>query len=163
MVPRISGIARFAPAIGGAVLDGSLTGWESCEPVRFQADDKQTVEVLRSMIRKTCICAGTPACLPGSTRNHWRRSSALSHGRMADTLSFYIQGDLNAKPNCPADGRPGDVRIVFGVFKDNATLRPVALGMFPAWQGTGKPAPQGYQSPVGRVEFAHVGPVAARH
>jgi hypothetical protein len=26
------------------VLDGSMAGWESCEPVRFQADDKQTVE-----------------------------------------------------------------------------------------------------------------------
>ena len=38
-------IVRFAPATGGAVLDGSMAGWESCEAVRFQADDKQTVEV----------------------------------------------------------------------------------------------------------------------
>jgi hypothetical protein len=151
-------VARFAPATGGAVFDGSMAGWESCEPVRFQADKDRTVEVLGLYDPENLYL-----------RWHARLATALdakplapaervfSHGRLAHTLSFYIQGDLNAKPNGPSNGRPGDVRIVFGVFKDNDTLRPVALGMYPVWQGEGKPAPQSYQSPTGKAEFAHVG------
>lgn len=154
-------IVRFAPATGGAVLDGSMTGWESCEPVRFQADDKQTVEVRTLYDPETLYF-----------RWHARLSAAFdpkplepverifSHGRLADTLSVYVQGDLNAKPSGSVDGRPGDARIVFGIFKDGDTLRPVALGMYPVWQGAGTPTPQRYQSPVGLVKFAHVGPLA---
>ena len=154
-------VFRFAPATGGAVLDGAMAGWESCEPVRFQADKERTVEVhalydpenlyLRWHARLGTAFDARPL-LPAER--------IFSHGRLADTLSFYIQGDLGAKPQGSADGRPGDVRIVFGVFKDQDALRPVALGMYPAWQGAGKPAPQSYQSPVSKVEFAHVGLLA---
>ena len=154
-------IARFAPATGGAVLDGSLTGWESCEPVQFQAADNQTVEV-RTLYDPENLYLRWHARL--STTFDPKPLAPVerifSHGRMADTLSFYIQGDLNAKPNGSVNGRPGDVRIVFGIFKDNDTLRPVALGMYPVWQGVGKPTPEGYLSPVSKVEFAHVGILA---
>ncbi len=154
----IQKIARFAPATGGAVLDGSMAGWESCEPVRFQADDEQTVEVrtlydpenLYFRWHARLSAAFDPKPLPPVER-------IFSHGRLADTLSFYIQGDLNAKPTGSVNGRPGDVRIVFGIFKDVDTLRPVALGMYPVWQGVEKPTPQSYQSPTGKVTFAHVG------
>ena len=30
----------------------------------------------------------------------------FTHGRAADTVSFYLQGDPNAKPGGPAEGRP---------------------------------------------------------
>jgi hypothetical protein len=154
----IQRVVRFAPATGGAVLDGSLAGWESCEPVRFQADKDHTVEVhalydpenlyLRWHARLATAFDAKP--LAPAER-------IFSHGRLADTLSFYIQGDCNAKPNGSADGRPGDVRIVFGIFKDHDMLRPVAVGMYPVWHGRGQPAPQSYQSPTGKVAFAHVG------
>ncbi|HUW35642.1 MAG TPA: hypothetical protein VM223_28860, partial [Planctomycetota bacterium] len=84
-------LARFAPALGGAVLDGSLAGWESCDPVRFQADKDQTVEV-RALYDPENLYL----------RWHARLSTAFdpkplapverifSHGRLADTLSFYL-------------------------------------------------------------------------
>ncbi|MGD0898128.1 MAG: hypothetical protein ABR915_09860, partial [Thermoguttaceae bacterium] len=153
-------IVRFAPATGGAVLDGSMAGWESCEPVQFQADDRQTVEV-RTIYDPENLYLRWHARLSNTfdPKPLLPVERIFSHGRLADTLSFYIQGDLNAKPTGPVDGRPGDVRIVLGIFKDVDTLRPVALGMYPAWQGVGKPMPQSYQSPTGKVEFAHVGPL----
>lgn len=36
------------------------------------------------------------------------------YDQLADTLSSYIQGDVNAKPGAP-ECRAGDVRFVFGV------------------------------------------------
>ena len=157
----IQRVARFSPATGGAVLDGSLAGWESCEPLHFQSDKDRTIEV-RALYDPNNLYL----------RWHARLSAALdakplapaerifSHGRLADTLSFYIQGDPSAKPSGSPDGRPGDVRIVLGIFQDNGVLWPVAVGMYPVWQGAGKPAPQIYQSPVGKIEFAHVGLLA---
>lgn len=153
-------IARFAPATGGAVLDGSMAGWESCEPVRFQADQRQTVEV-RMLYDPDHLYFRWHARLsvPFDPKPLAPLERIFSHGRPADTLSFYIQGDLSARPTGSANGRPGDVRIVLGIFKDDDTLRPVALGMYPVWQGEGKPTPQSYQSPTGIVQFEHVGPV----
>ena len=138
-----------------------MTGWESCEPVRFQADDNQTVEV-RTLYDPENLYFRWHARLSAKfdPKPLEPAERIFSHGRMADTLSLYIQGDLNAKPNGSANGRPGDARIAFGIFEDNDTLRPVALAMYPAWRGTGKPTPQGYQSPAGKVEFAHVGVLA---
>lgn len=154
-------VARFAPAIGGAVLDGSMAGWESSEPVRFQADKDQTVEVrglydpdhlyLRWHARLATKFA--PKALQPIDR-------IFTHDRLADTMSLYIQGDVNAKAGGPVGGRPGDLRIVFGLFTDGGQLTPVALGLYPTWAGPGKANPITYRTPVGKVDFAHVGPVA---
>ena len=38
-------IARFAPAFGGVQHDGTLSGWEQCDPVTFSADKERSVEV----------------------------------------------------------------------------------------------------------------------
>lgn len=153
-------VAAFSPALGGASLDGSMSGWEASESVNFQADKEQTVEVR---------CLYDPDHL--YLRWHARLTSKFSpkameplerifnHDRLADTLSFYIQGDLQAKSGGAAEGRPGDARFVFGVFKDDAgQVRPAALGMYPQWPGKGNP--QVYRTPVGQATFAHVGPVA---
>jgi hypothetical protein len=154
-------IARFQPAPGGGpALDGSLTGWESCDPVTFRSDEKQSVEV-------RCMYD------PGHLYLRWHTRFAgefapkpldpieniFSGGRGNDTVSFYLQGDPAAKPGGPAEGRPGDVRIVFGVFKDGDQLRPVALGLYPKWFGPGKANPFSYASPVGSASFEHVGPI----
>jgi len=156
-------IARFLPAPGGGpALDGSLTGWEGCDPVTFRSDAKQTVEV-RCMydpghlyLRWHARFAGKFAPQPLAPIEN-----IFSGGRGNDTVSFYLQGDPDAKPGGPAEGRPGDVRIVFGVFKDGDQLRPVALGLYPKWFGPGKATPFSYASPVGSAKFEHVGQIEA--
>ncbi|WP_395736023.1 hypothetical protein [Prosthecobacter sp.] len=153
-------VAQFAPLPGGGpALDGSMSGWEVCEPVAFAADAKQTVEVR---------CGFDPKHL--YLRWHVRlgrkfdakplepAERLFTHDREADTLSFYIQGDTQAKPAKGGNGRAGDARFVFGLFKDNGQVRPVALAMLPKWGGAGKPSPLTYQTPAGgAAAFEHVG------
>ena len=152
-------VAQFAPMPGGGpALDGSMTGWEVCEPVAFAADAKQTVEVR---------CGFDPDHL--YLRWHVRlgrkfEAKALepaerifTHDREADTMSFYIQGDANAVPAKNGNARAGDARFVFGLFKDKDAVRPAALAMLPKWFGAGKPSPLTYQTPAGgAAAFEHV-------
>lgn len=153
-------LARIAPAVGGAAMDGSLTGWESASPNTFQADDEQSVEARclydpqHLYIRWHVRLAGKfePKPLAPIER-------IFTHDRMADTVSLYLQGDVNAKPG-PAIGRPGDARIVFGIFEDGGKLTPAALGMYPAWPDAATAHPMQYTTPVGTASFAHVAPVA---
>ncbi|WP_395747822.1 hypothetical protein [Prosthecobacter sp.] len=153
-------VAQFAPMPGGGpAVDGSMSGWEVCEPAAFAADAKQTVEVR---------CGFDPGHL--YLRWHVRlgrkfdakplepAERIFTHDREADTLSFYIQGDPQAKPAKGGNGRAGDARVVFGLFKDNGQVRPVALAMLPKWSGAGKPSPLTYQTPAGgAAAFEHVG------
>ncbi|MFZ2654037.1 MAG: hypothetical protein WAX69_03920 [Victivallales bacterium] len=151
-------VAKFQPATGGVpMLDGSMSGWESAEPIRFQADDKQNVEVrclhdpqniyLRWQVRLGRPFAAKPL-LPVEY--------IFTHGREADTLSFYIQGNPDAKSGGSAIGRSGDVRIVFGLFEEAGKVMPVALGLYPKWLGDGKPTPITYGSAVGSAPFENV-------
>ena len=80
----------------------------------------------------------------------------FTHDRLADTLSFYLQGDPAAKPGA---SRAGDVRLVFTLYKDGAAVKAAALGMYPRWEGKG--TKQTYRTPVGVAEFEHVAPLAA--
>jgi hypothetical protein len=150
-------VARFAPALGGVALDGSLAGWESCDPVSFSAGADQSVEVR---------CFYDPEHL--YLRWHARLGAKFqpkplqpadrifTHDRLADTLSFYFQGDPTAKPDGPPEGRARDVRIVFGLFDDNGKTTPVALGMYPKFMFQGRPSPLTYATPVGKAAFKHV-------
>ena len=79
----------------------------------------------------------------------------FSHEVLADTLSFYLQGDVNAKPGGDANGRPGDVRFVFGVFMKDGKTVPVGIGMYPSWTGKGPANPQVYRTHQ-TATFAHV-------
>ena len=154
-------LARWAPAIGGAVLDGSLAGWESCDPVRFAADRDRTVEVRLLYDRQNLYlrwharlgCRSNPKPLRPLER-------IFAHDRLADTFSVYLQGDPRAASGGSPGGRPGDVRIVFGVFRDGDQTQPVALGLYPRAPASVTPNPITYQTPVRKVEFAHVGPLA---
>ena len=74
-------------------------------------------------------------------------------------MSFYIQGDVNAPAKGPTIGRAGDVRFVFGLFKNGETVQPVAVGMYPQYSGKDAKK-QLYRTPVGDAAFAHVGAVA---
>lgn len=153
-------LARFAPAFGGVTHDGSLTGWEQCEPVVFQADKERSVEAR---------CLWDPGHL--HLRFHVRTGTAFSpralkpiervfaHDRASDAVSFYLQSDPGAKPGGDKGGRPGDVRIVLGLFDDGGKARPAAIGFHPLWKGTGA-SPASYQTPVGKAQFAHVGEMA---
>lgn len=152
--------AHFAPALGEAALDGSMAGWESVQPIVFQADKNQTVEV-RCMYRPDQILLRwhartaakfAPKPLPPLER-------IFTHDQLSDTLSFYVQGDANAKPGGKPEGRPGDARFVFGIFTQDGKPAPVVLGMYPEFSGLGKASPQIYRTPVGSATFAHAGAV----
>ena len=152
-------VARFSPALGGAVLDGSMTGWESCDPVQYQSDKDQTVEV-------RCLYDADHLYL----RWHARFTDdfelkalpplprIFTHDQLSRTLDFYFQGNPEAKPGT-TNGRAGDARFVFGIFKDGTGVRPVGVGMYPTWEGKGA-SPQKYRTPVGEASFAHVGAIA---
>lgn len=148
---------RFLPHAGGSpALDGSMNGWEACEPVQF-ADGASAVEVrceydpetiyLRWQIRSESTINIRPL-LPAER--------IFTHDRGADTMSFYLQGDPNATGKTVA-GRPGDVRIIFGLFDDKGTVRPVALGLYPKWSGKTQGALITYGSPMGTASFEHSG------
>ncbi len=150
-------LARFTPAIGGANLDTTLAGWESCDPVSFAADTERKVEA-RLLYDKDHIYV----------RWHARLAAALdpkvldpanrlfTHDRLADTLSLYFQGDMDAAPSTGNDGRAGDVRIVFGVYKEATAVKPVALAMYAAAPVGVTPHPVRYKTPVSMVELGHV-------
>ena len=152
-------IAHFGPALGEVAFDGSMSGWELSEPIVFEADKEQTVEV-RCLYRPDEIFLRWHARMPAKFEPKLLPPLArvFTHDQAADTLSFYIQGDVNAKPGGPREGRAGDVRFVFGVFQKDGAAQPIAVGMYPQW--TGKAAsPQTYRTPVGAATFAHVGAV----
>ena len=160
-------LARFLPAPGGGpALDGSLNGWEGCDPVKFSSDDKQQVEV-RCMYDPANLYLRWHARFAGKfdPKPLAPGENIFTHGRAADTVSFYLQGDPDAKPGGgqpggAPEGRPGDLRVVFGVFQDGDQLRPVALGLYPKWFGPGPANPLTYGSAVAPAAFEHVGPVA---
>lgn len=152
-------VARFAPAIGGAALDGSMNGWQSCQPIAFQSDKEHTVEV-RCLYDPDHLYLRWHARLGSkfTARGLEPIERIFAHDRQADTLSFFIQGDAKAPPSASAEGRPGDARFVFGLFTSGDRVVPAALAMYPQWKGAGA-HPQVYRTPVGQAAFAHVGPL----
>lgn len=149
-------IASFSPALGGVKLDGSLAGWESAKPVSYGAGKDQKVEArclydaehlyIRWHVRLGNDFVAKP--LPPLER-------IFTHDQESNTVSFYIQGDVNAPANGPALGRDGDARLVFGLFKEGDNLTPVVVGMHPFWKGKDA-QPQIYRTPVGEAKFEHV-------
>ena len=150
--------AIFLPAVGGVTMDGSMEGWENADTIIFQSDPKHTVEV-------RCLYDPSRIYLRWHLRvGHQFSPTELrpierifTHDRASDTMSFYLQGDPDAKPGS-YNGRVGDTRVVFGVFKDDSGKAvPVALGMHPLW--TRKGVPITYHSMVGKATFENVSPV----
>lgn len=152
-------LVRFGPALGGVELDGSPTGWQSAEPVTFESNKEQTVEVRclydpEHLYLRWHVRLGSefqPKALPPLER-------VFTHDQQSDTVSFYIQGDVNAKAGGSNAGRPGDARFVFGLFKKGEKLQPVAVGLYPTWNQKSANA-QTYRTPVGETTFAHVGAI----
>lgn len=150
--------ARFFPALGGVALDGSNLGWETAKPVTFDDGNKQTIAVqamydpehlyLRWTVRKNSEFV--PPEMPPIPR-------IFSHEVGGDTLDFYLQGDVNAKPS--KDARPGDTRFIFGLFKKNGKVEPVGVGLYASWPGKGA-KPQNYQTLVRKMSYAHVDAIA---
>jgi hypothetical protein len=150
-------VARLQPLPGsGPLLDGSLVGWESCEPVQF-GDKTNRVEVRCGYAQDAVFLrwqVETEAAMPVPPLPAPER--IFTHDRPGTTLSFYLQGDAAATGRNEA-GRPGDVRIVCGLYDDNGTIRSAAVGLYPRWDGSGEPRPFLYASPGQRTSFAHVG------
>ena len=99
-------LARFTPALGEVALDGGLAGWESAEPVVFAQAKDQSVEV-RCLYRPEELLLRWHVRLPGKfeARPLPPPERLFSHDQAADTLSFYLQGDVNAPAGGPAEGR----------------------------------------------------------
>jgi hypothetical protein len=152
-------VARFFPALGGAALDGSLVGWEGVEPVQFSSSKEKNVEVRTlytpdNLLLRWHVRVGAkfePKPLPALER-------IFTHDQQADTVSFYIQGDVNAPAKGPLIGRPGDARFVFGLFTNGGQVQPVGIGMYPHYAGKDAKK-QVYRTPVGEAIFDHVGPI----
>lgn len=174
-------LARFTPGLGEPALDGSLSGWESCEPVVFKpaaspagkpaasSSLQSPASSLQSSVEVRCLYQPDRLLLrwharlggPFMARALPPPERIFTHDQLADTLSFYLQTDPAARPGGDRAGRPGDVRLVFGIFKDSAgKLQPVAVGLHAEWRGPGPASPQVYRTPVGEAKFAHVGPVS---
>jgi hypothetical protein len=153
-------IARFYPSPGGApALDGSMRGWEACDPVTFGNGATQSVEA-RCLYDPEHLYVRWHARLGHDVeiRSLGLPEHLFAHDRAADTLGLYLQGDPEAKPGGAApEGRPGDVRFVFGLFKSEGATHPAVLGMYPSWRGSAAEA-RTYRTPEGgSVSFAHVG------
>ena len=84
--------------------------------VVFRADKDQSVEV-RCLYRPDALFLRWHARM--ATKFEAKPmpppQRIFTHDGLADTLSFYFQGDANAAPNGPPAGRPGDVRMIFGI------------------------------------------------
>ena len=152
-------VARFYPAPGGGpALDGTMNGWEACDPVQFSSGADQKIEARcyydpdHLYIRWHARLGHKFEAKPFESVQH-----LFAHDRGNDTLGLFLQSNPNAKPgSTQPGGRPGDVRFVFGLFQDGAVLKPAVLGMYPTWTGGGA-APVTYTTPVGKASFAHVG------
>jgi hypothetical protein len=153
-------VARFSPSPGGPpALDGTMRGWDGSDPVTFGNGDAQMVEArcfydpehlyVRWHARLGHDLEVRPLGLP---------EHIFAHDREADTLGLYLQGDPQAQPGGSSPGgRPGDVRFVFGLFKNEGKTEPVVLGMYPQWAGD-KAGGRTYHTPQGgTAAFAHVG------
>ena len=151
-------IARFGPALGGVDMDGSMSGWEAAEPVQFSAGSEQSVEV-RCLYDPDHLYLRWHARLGGpfEAKPLPPLERTFTHDQLADTLSFYIQGDPNAAAGTAPGGRPGDARFVFGIFKNGNSTEPTGVGFHSKWDGKGRP--QTYRTIVREISFAHVGPI----
>lgn len=151
-------VARFLPALGGVALDGSLAGWESASPVVLASGGK-TVQV-RCLYDPDTLYLRWHVRLPDgfTPKPRPELERLFTHDQQADTVGFYFQGDINAPAPKGTEGRAGDVRFVFGLFKDGAGVAPAVLGLYPKLDHPSARA-QIYRSPVGEVRFAHAGAV----
>ena len=147
--------ARFQPSPGGPpALDGAIDGWESCEAITF-GEGECKVEV-RGMydLDHLYLRWHVRSDAPIRVRPLEPADRLFTHDRGADTLGLYFQGSPSATGNDPA-GRPGDLRLIVGLFEDAGKTVPTALSMYPSWNGPG-PHPVTYGSPVGKTSLAHV-------
>ena len=148
--------ASFFPVRNGAPkLDGSTSGWETAAPMTFNSGASQSVEV-RCMYDTGHLFLRWHVRLGRAfeARNLSPPERMFTHDREADTLSFYIQGAPNASPTGSKDGSPGDARLVFGLFSDQGSVKPVVLGMYPSWPTQGNS--QTYHTPTSSVTFQNV-------
>ena len=130
--PGAAHVARFAPALGGARLDGSMAGWESCEPVAFSADKEQTVEV-------RCLYDPDHLYLRWHARLGVKfepkplqpADRIFTHDRLADTLSFYFQGDPSAKLRPRRRPRGRCANCLRPLQRQRQDCPGIALGMYP--------------------------------
>ena len=153
-------VMRFLPALGEIALDGSMTGWESAQAALFDSPRGQHVEA-RALYNPDTLFVRWQVTL-GEGETFTPKPMPEEIGRMfthdagSDVVSLYVQGDSAAPVAGDPIGRPGDVRIVCSIFRKDGALEPVALGLYPYWDGEGAQS-MSYHSPVaGNVAFQNV-------
>jgi hypothetical protein len=156
-----AGEARVAKIVGshrpdGPALDGSMAGWSTAPAARFQADGSRQVEVRAMFDAEHLYLRAEVSLDQGFDPKRVDDLTALfTREAASDTVSVYLQGDRDAGPDRVA-GRAGDVRFVLGVVEGDGGPRPIVLGMYPTYFGSGEPQPRTYSGPSGTASFEHV-------
>ncbi len=148
-------VARVLPATGTPpTLEDPV--WGTVEAVKF-GDTEDRVEARLMYDRQNIYLQWKlNSQMPLPVRSLHPADRIFTHDRGATTMSFYLQGDPDAR-GINADGRSGDVRFIFGIFEDKGKVKPVALGVYPKNPQLANPVPTTYASPGGSVSFGHVG------
>jgi hypothetical protein len=149
-------VARILPAGSAPALDGSRTGWEYADPIIFGSGANQVEACVLYRPEALYLRWAVRRDSPLAIKPLQPAERLFTHDRGADTMSLYLQGDPNAV-GATAAGRPGDVRIIFGLFDDRGTVKPVAFGLYPSWDGKRPATPFTYGTQVGMARFAHAG------
>ncbi|MGI6496420.1 MAG: hypothetical protein ACOX5G_10120 [Kiritimatiellia bacterium] len=149
------GRARFAEigtAFGGVELQGgAMAGWESAQPVAFQGDKSQTVEVR---------CLYDPDTL--HVRWHIRTGSEFQpNPPLADYARIYSHDAATDIASLYLGANGGEARVVFGLWGDDAGgMAPRAIVFHPEWTGADA-NPVGFRTPVNETRFEHVAEIPA--
>lgn len=117
-----------------------------CSPVGLDNGDRELDRIdpkLRSVLQDIAWDAVTSHPMSGVTKD--------GRGLVATSDAAVRPAATGKTP----EGRPGDLRLVFGLFDDAGKTVPAALAMVPSWNAPGA-HPVTYGSPVGKTSLAHV-------
>ena len=117
-----------------------------CSPVGLDNGDRELDRIdpkLRSVLQDIAWDAVTSHPMSGVTKD--------GRGLVATSDAAVRPAATGKTP----EGRPGDLRLVFGLFDDAGKTVPAALAMVPSRNAPGA-HPVTYGSPVGKTSLAHV-------
>ncbi len=149
---RIHLVSATKPAV-----DSSMRGWEGSVATLVHGGAEQFAEV-------RCLYDNDDLYIRWRVKLNYAFEARdldpperiFVHDRQATVASLYLGSSVSQSGPKRLEGRQGDVRIVFGIFKSGGHSQPVALGMFPKWANQHAGSQVAYRSPAGAVSFENV-------